>query len=182
MRLAVPPALAFLAVVVPWGNGGNSDLATECSDPPYATHDWIADHALDMLPASESAWLQPHKTLYLLGTEAPDHSRISTACNTPHRGYGDTGGGHSVDWNAGHTEMVEDRSAVRAAEEYSKAVIAFEQGNPAHAAFFLGAMAHYIGDVSQYGHVFPDEVFHQTYENFIGTAPTVSAKVCSRTT
>jgi glucose-6-phosphate dehydrogenase assembly protein OpcA len=37
--------------------------------------------------------------------------------------------------------MLNDRPAVQAQEEYDKAVIAFHQGEPAHAAFYLGAMA-----------------------------------------
>ena len=40
-----------------WGNGqsGNAqtDEASECSNPSYSTHDWIADHALALLPAEE---------------------------------------------------------------------------------------------------------------------------------
>lgn len=60
--------------------------------------------------------------------------------------------------------MLNDRAAVRAQEEYNKAVIAFGEGKPAHAAYFLGAMAHYIGDVSQYGHSFKTEVHHADYE------------------
>ena len=47
-----------------------------------------------------------------------------------------------------------------------KAIIAFAQGKPAHAAYFLSAMAHYIGDVSQYGHDYPDEVHHGDYEQW----------------
>lgn len=101
-----------------------------------------------LLSADEKAWLTPHKTLYLLGTEAPDHRVIPTSCGAPNIGYNDRGLGHSVEWNAGATTIVNDRAAVRAQEEYGKAVIAFGQGKPAHAAYFLGAMAHYIGDVS----------------------------------
>jgi hypothetical protein len=127
-----------------WNNGpsGNTttNTATECSNPPYSTHDWIADHALDLLPADEEAWLVPHKALYLLGTEAPDNRTISMACATPNRGYDDRSRGHSIEWNAGATEMLNDRAAVRPQEEYSKAVVAFQQGEPGHAAFYLGAM------------------------------------------
>ena len=90
-----------------------------------------------------------------------------------HRGYGDTGSGHSVDWNADHTAwelrddgMLQDRAARRAQEEYNKAVIAVQQGNESDAAFFLGAMAHYIGDVSQYGHSGPGENHHSDYEGW----------------
>jgi hypothetical protein len=33
----------------------------------------------------------------------------------------------------------------------------------------MGAMAHYIGDVSQYGHAWPDEVNHSNYEGWAAT-------------
>ena len=65
--------------------------------------------------------------------------------------------------------MVKDRAAKRAQEEYNKAAIAFRQGNPRAAAFYLGAMAHYIGDVSQYGHSIPNETHHGNYEGFVAT-------------
>jgi hypothetical protein len=126
-----------------------------------------------MLPDNEKAWLTPHRAMYLLGTEAPDNSTIHEFCNSPHRGYGDTGSGHSVDWNADHSAWelrddgtLLDRAARRAQEEYNKAVIAFQRGNESDAAFFLGAMAHYIGDVSQYGHSGPGEDHHSDYEGW----------------
>src|SRR5205823_2726271 len=118
------------------GQTGNTTTNTgaECSNPPYATHDWVADHALARLPDAEKAWILPHKAMYLLGTEAPDNKTIAVACNAPHRGYDDRSLGHSVEWNAGFTTMVNDRAARRAQEEYSKAVIAFGQGNLSAAA------------------------------------------------
>jgi len=61
------------------------------------------------------------------------------------------------------------RAAVRAQEEYGKAVIAFQQGEAGHAAFYLGAMAHYIGDVSQYGHSWRDEVHHGDDESWVAS-------------
>ncbi len=151
-----------------WNNGqkGNTTTTTkaECSNPPYGTHDWIADQALELLPPQEKAWLVPHRATYLIGTEAPDHRLIPLSCGVPHRGYDDRSQGHSVEWNTGATAMLNDRPAVRAQQEFSKAVIAFEQGQPAHAAFYLGAMAHYLGDCSQYGHTYPDEQNHGNYE------------------
>ena len=49
--------------VLLWNNrhgdgGARTDTAAECTNPPYATHDWIAAHAVDFLPADEKAWLQ----------------------------------------------------------------------------------------------------------------------------
>jgi len=40
-----------------WKNGqaGNASTnkPTECSSPPYSTHDWIAAQALNLLPSTE---------------------------------------------------------------------------------------------------------------------------------
>lgn len=158
-----------------WSNGPSGNTATstaaECAAPPYATHDWIADHARALLPAAERAWLDPHRAVYLIGTEAPDNDGIAAACGTPHRGYDDRIRGHSVEWNADWSALVKDRAAVRAREEYGKAVAAFQAGRPRDAAFYLGAMAHYIGDVSQYGHTVPWESSssHSAYEGWAAT-------------
>ena len=62
---------------------------TECSNPPYGTHDWIADQAMELLPQDEKTWRQLQRTIYLIGTEAPDHRRIPLSCGVPHRGYDD---------------------------------------------------------------------------------------------
>lgn len=158
-----------------WSNGpsGNAgtNAAAECSAPPYATHDWIADHARALLPAAERAWLDPHRAAYLIGTEAPDNRNIAASCGTPHRGYDDRGQGHSVEWDATWSTMVVDRAAVRARQEYDKAVAAYQAGHPGAAAFYLGAMAHYVGDVSQYGHAVPWESgeMHSSYERWAAT-------------
>ena len=169
IRLLSLILLAIPLTSLTWSNGpsGNAttNKASECSNPPYSTHDWIADHALALLPDDEKAWLVPHKTMYLLGTEAPDNNDIPDACGGPNNGYDDRSRGHSVDWNTDHSEMTETRAARRAQEEYSEAIIAFDEGDSDEAAFYLGAMAHYVGDVSQYGHTCPDEddAIHSNY-------------------
>ena len=162
LALITTPALA-------WTNGTNG----QCPAPGYSTHDWIADHARAMLPAEERAWLDPHRNMLLLGTEAPDNDDIPASCGAPHSGYDDRRRGHSVEWLADGSNFaphpsggLRDRAARRAREEYAKAADAFEDGNAAAAAFFLGAMAHYIGDLAQYGHTYPDEVVHSAYESW----------------
>ena len=126
--------VAWLAMPFAWNNGqsGNTttNTAAECQVPPYATHDWIADHAMALLPDDERAWLEPHRAQYLIGTEAPDNRTIRLACGVPHRAYDDRSRGHSVEWNAGVTEMLNDRPAARAQDEYDKAVIAFGRDEP----------------------------------------------------
>ena len=47
-----------------WNNGQTGNMGTdakaECTTRPYATHDWVADHALNLLPDNEKAWLVPN--------------------------------------------------------------------------------------------------------------------------
>jgi integrase len=52
-------------------------LLRSATIPPYATHDWVADHALSLLPNEEKAWIVPHQTLYLVGTVLR-RNRVST--------------------------------------------------------------------------------------------------------
>ena len=49
--------------------------------------------------------------------------------------------------------MEVDRAALRAQEEYDKAGRAFQQGDRQDAALYLGAMTHYVGDVSAYASI-----------------------------
>jgi hypothetical protein len=169
-KLALVLAFAIHApAVLAWSNGGATDEPSECANPPYGAHDWVADHALALLPDAEKAWLLPHKTLYLLGTEAPDNKKIPDECGAPNSGYDDRRLGHSVEWQGDWSGFVDgkDRAARRAQEEYDKAVAAFEAGDPSAAAFYLGAIAHYVGDVSAYPHSVPFEEHHSDYESWV---------------
>ena len=171
-KACITIALIFYsASAFAWKNGPSGNAATnepgECTNPPYSTHDWIADHAMSLLPDQEKDWLAPNRAMYLIGTEAPDNSKISEACNAPHTGYNDRGQGHSVEWTADWSAMTNDRPAVRAQEEYDKAVAAYRAGNRSAAAFYLGAMAHYIGDVSAYPHSISFEIHHSPYEAWV---------------
>jgi hypothetical protein len=125
-----------------------------------------------LLKAEEREWLMPHKAMFLLGTEAPDNSSILEDCETPNQGYGDTGSGHNVRWKSdwsGFKEVngvIKNRAALRAQEEYNKAIIAYYNNKISDAAFYLGAMAHYIGDVTVYCHVTSYGDHHSGYERW----------------
>jgi hypothetical protein len=164
-----------------WNNGPSGDASTDedhpsCENIPYSTHDWVADHARALLPEEERQWLDDNKKLYLLGTEAPDNREIPDSCNAPNNGYDDRSSGHSVKWNSDFSEFFidsngckHDRAAYRAKEEYLKAQSAIRQGQLSDAAFYSGAMAHYVGDTSQYGHSVDFEHHHSDYEGIIST-------------
>jgi hypothetical protein len=166
-------AVAFLAAfltasvnctqVSAWSNGGYSG---DPANPGYGTHDWIAQHALDWLPQSEKQFLTDNLASYLYGTELPDNSQ------TP-GGVGDTTKHHVYFYANG--ALQDDAAAVRAREEYANAKQAFDAGNFSGAAVHLGMVAHYVTDVTVFGHVmgaataWGAEVHHSNYEDYVLT-------------
>jgi hypothetical protein len=148
-----------------WGNGpiGNAqtDTVEECSSPPIGTHDIIALIGLAVI--GKPSWID--RNAYILGTEAPDNRNIPLECGVG-PGYDDRMKGHSVEWEDG--VMVKARAVDRAQEEADLAREAFAAGDKRKGSFHLGAMAHYIGDLSQYGHsvAFEGSKNHSYYETW----------------
>ncbi len=146
-----------------WGNGGYS---ADITRPDYGTHDWIAEHALDWLPVSEKQLLIENSASYRYGTELPDNKNTLG-------GVGDTTKHHVYFYANG--SLQEDDSAVRAQEEYAKAKIAYASGNLSGAATHLGMVAHYVADMSVFGHVmgattsWGTETHHSDYEEYVGS-------------
>jgi len=146
-----------------WSNGGYS---ADPLNPDYGTHDWIAEHALDWLPSEEKQVLLDNKAVYLYGTELPDNGQAVD-------GIGDTTKHHVYFFFDGSVQ--DDVAADRAAEEYAKAVAAYNAGNFSGAAKQLGIVTHYIADMSVFGHVmgastaWGAETHHSDYENYVQT-------------
>lgn len=159
MMLVVSPFLTLEPKA--WSNGGYS---ANPATPDYGTHDWIAEHALDWLPQQEKQWLLDNKAVYLYGTELPDNNQAAD-------GIGDTTK-HHVYYRADGS-VQDDAAAVRARDEYAKAVNAFKTGNRSGAAKELGIVAHYISDTAVYAHVMGSstawgaEKHHSDYEDYV---------------
>lgn len=159
-----------------WWNGRyqNNDIwdyTTDLSHANYGTHDWIADHAMHLLPSYERAWIQNHLNTFFLGTEAPDNASLDyLGANT---GYGDFSR-HVVTYGA-NGEVTNDASAKRAQEEYNKASAALPWDED-QAAYYAGAMTHYIADPAVYAHVMggssflPDALRHSEFERGVASA------------
>ncbi len=147
--------------VFAWSNGGYSG---DPANPGYGTHDWIAQHALDWLPAEEKQFLTDNLAWYLYGTELPDNR------NTPD-GVGDTTKHHIYFFANG--SLQDDAAAVRAEAEFVSAQQFFHAGNLSAAAEHLGMVAHYLGDMSVFGHMmgastaWGTEVHHSDYESYV---------------
>jgi hypothetical protein len=130
----------------------------------YWNHDRIAEHALDWLPVEEKAFILDNLAVYLYGTELPDNGAAPD-------GIGDTAK-HHVYYFANGT-LQDDSSAVRAQQEFEKAVSLYLAGQVPEAVKRLGVMTHYISDVAVFGHVMGAstdwgvETHHSDYETYV---------------
>jgi hypothetical protein len=144
-----------------WSNGGYSGDPT---NPAYGTHDWIAQHAMEWLPAPEKQFFIDNLASYLYGTELPDNSNTSD-------GVGDTAKHHVYFFANG--SLQDDASAARAKTEYVNAQKALASGNFTLTAEDLGMVAHYVSDVAVFGHVmgaataWSAETHHGDYEDYV---------------
>ncbi|HIE32248.1 MAG TPA: hypothetical protein EYP67_07735 [Methanosarcinales archaeon] len=149
------------APVSAWSNGGYS---SDSGDVSYGTHDWIAEHALDFLPANEKQYIDDNLNWYLYGTELPDNPR-------PEDGIGDTARHHVYFYQNG--SLMDDVSAVRAQEIYNDTLALLKAGDRMNASKHAGIMTHYIADVAVFGHVmgaktdWGAEVHHSDYEGYV---------------
>ncbi len=156
-----------------WSNGGYS---ADTSSPDYGTHDWIAQHALDWLPAQKKQYITDNIQLYLYGTELPDRPSAQG-------GIGDTTR-HHIYYSAGGI-LQDDPAATRAQAEYALALASLNRGDNTDAALHAGSMAHYIADVAAYGHVMGEttdwgsetDAHHTGYEDYVNTRTATYASI-----
>src|SRR3954471_6249145 len=145
LRLLVG-CLGAALVVMPasaWKNGGET---TNPRMPKFGTHDYIALQGLRRAKATRVAWLKVQQNVYYLGTEAPD---VGAKIAGVEGDYGDTAHCHCILF-AANGKVSNDRAEIRVREEFDKAKKAFDAGDKRKAAFYAGAMAHYLGDLSQF--------------------------------
>lgn len=167
-RIVAGTSILFLiccgaSLVFSWSNGGYS---ANPAAPDYGTHDWIAHHALDWLPAKEKQYITDNLAVYLYGTELPDNWQATD-------GIGDTPKHHVYYYSNG--SLQDDASASRAREEYEKALSYALDGDLVNASKTLGTITHYISDVAVFGHVMgsstdwgaEDNAIHSNYESYV---------------
>jgi len=132
----------------------------------YGTHDWIAQHALDWIPAAQKQFLEDNLNSYLYGTELPD---LRDAVGGD--GIGDSQSHHVYFYSDGRLQ--DDAGARRARETFANALDRLRTGDYAGAAKWAGTMAHYIGDLGVFGHVmgastaWGAENHHDDYETHV---------------
>lgn len=153
-----------------WTNGIGSPN-TDPNNPIIGTHDRMLNRAIEMLPTNLQAKIDIIAADY--GSEMPDFN--STECNCIY-GIGDQGY-HQVYYHKDGT-LQQDSSARRAQEEYDLAMTYFNAGDKYNFSLHVGAMSHYIADVSNFAHTMgplsdwgnEGNIIHGAYENFVSDA------------
>jgi hypothetical protein len=136
-----------------WKNGGTS---TGVSTVKFGTHDWLlwkgyllAKDDIDL------TWLNNQRHYAFFGTEAPDlgKSKLQKSFRNQVDGnYRDTSPCHCILYDD-NGDMFQPFAADRVETEFAKAKAAIEDENWKLAAFYVGAMSHYIADLSQFMHL-----------------------------
>jgi len=168
-----------------WSNGSYAYNQNDYDyETDYGTHDWIAEGALEALIEHDEdqwKWLEYREIIFLVGTEAPDNSGVSiTLDGETLSGFGDTTYHHIYYEEDGSIKNNEDDSALRAKWCGDWADASIESGKLDQAAFYFGAMTHYIADLSMYAHVADNYVYpYNLY--FDEHHSTVESRVQSRT-
>ncbi|RLI65275.1 MAG: hypothetical protein DRO88_04995, partial [Promethearchaeia archaeon] len=181
--LLVLSNFALFRSVQGWKNGSyaNNPADFDCNTD-YGSHDWIADAILDYLleiNANRWNWLDERREIYYVGTEAPDNSKVSfIADGQTLSGFGDTSLHHIYFYENGTVFENEDDSAIRAKLCADWAEVSINEEKWDSAAFYLGALTHYIADMSMYAHVTDNDVapyylnfdeHHSTIEGYVNT-------------
>jgi hypothetical protein len=177
----------FIAVGSAWNNGKSGSAYANTVEnydytKNYGTHDWIADAALQALKndnATKWGWLWERRTIYLLATEAPDNSNVNVTLNGQTlSGFGDTTYHHIYFNEDGSIKLNEDDAAIRAKSCGDLADVALTDEKLDVAAFYLGAMTHYIADMGMFAHTTQNNVpphnlnfdlYHSTIEGYVLT-------------
>ena len=148
--------VSFQPIAGAWSNGGYS---ADPDNPDYGTHDWIAEMALDMQVLDVSFLETVYHSEFLLGTEAPDNPAY----------IGDSFNHHVYYYSDG--SLQDDVGADRAQAMYVAALGYLSLEDYLTAAYYIGAMTHYISDVGVFGHTmgtttdWGEEAHHSDYES-----------------
>jgi len=168
--------VGFIQSGTAWHNGSMANNQTNYNyDSHYSTHDWVAEAALDALVKVDPGnwnWLVERKSIFLVGTEAPDSSDVSmTLDGTAVTGFHDMTY-HHIYFNDDNTIYNnEDDAGVRAKWCGDSADVAMDAQKRDLAAFYLGAMTHYIADLGSFAHVIDgvDTSTHNSFEGYVDT-------------
>jgi hypothetical protein len=150
--LLIVLAFAVMQPCYGWQNSYPTPLGASCSRC-YGTHNFLAEHALALLPYEPPYFFlmapgsRPYGVFasenYLSGTSLPDLGGL----------------GFKPDWElhavyySSDGSLIDDYAARRAQESYEQVLSFLRNGDMKNAAIWMGITSHYVTDVTSYWHV-----------------------------
>ena len=133
--------------------GWNQDYSSDVSVASFSTHSWLAHEGLLLYSSpSKIVWLSNNIQQYWHGVEAPYNADICLLYdNISSENYGDIGD-LTLKFDSTGSTVLNDSLATRAMVEYTKLITELqkEETNFQIAAFYAGAMTHYISQASSW--------------------------------
>ncbi|NHJ03674.1 MAG: hypothetical protein EAX90_02545 [Candidatus Heimdallarchaeota archaeon] len=133
--------------------GWKQETSVNLDTPNFTTHQWLAWEALKLSPSTSMLqWIANNELEFWLGVEAPFNSLAAEQINVAlGPDYGDISG-EALLLDIAGTTVTNSSLADRAQEEYDKLVaeLGDVDGDYALAAFYAGAMSHYISQAGLY--------------------------------
>ncbi len=150
-----PLASLFLIFVFTFNSFGawkNGPKTTDINQPFFGGHDWVAWKAVGLAEAdgADVSFINDNLMIYFSGTEAPDNGLLPGVGAAGR--YADKRQCHCILFDV-RGNVTKDRAAQRALEEFTKAKAALRSGDKRLAAYYAGAMSHYIADLGQFMHM-----------------------------
>ena len=144
----------------------NPRQSATLNTPIFGTHDWVAFKGYVL--AGRPAFIKNNLNRFFIGTEAPDNGFKPADAEGAYR---DAAACHCILFDENGT-VTKDRAELRVRQEFDKAVRALADGKRPLAAFYAGALAHYMGDLGQFYHIMgaeshwgsEDQTRHSAYE------------------
>lgn len=151
-----------------WKNNPPRQNSPDKDHPIFGTHDWIAWEGYKLAKDDvDLTWIQNNPNMFFIGTEAPDNPLFPGVLVENSGDYNDQSGCHCVGFNRNGT-IKHSKAERRVKEEFEKIKRALAADRKDLAAFYAGAMAHYLGDLSQFMHMMNSFSYHTDNPDTLG--------------
>jgi len=158
--------LAVLSTAAAWGNGMSVYDNPQFADAPnqwikssmYGTHDYLAQLALNFLPADEKAWIQ--NQTYFYGTELPDSGGMDESIGDRNAQY--------VRFSA-NGAVTDDLLAQRAMKHNEYLINSLTSGTTVTASKWAGVIASYVSDAGLFSRVIETSENGLAFEGYAQT-------------
>jgi len=162
--------LVAVSMVPSYVIGWRSDESTSddrlFGRPRFSTTQWLSWEAVKMFPDAKISWITENLYAFWHGVEAPYNGNASVPYGYSYTDYGDIDS-LKIGLDSAGLTVVYANLSTRAQEEYTKLIAELAKNDTDYkmAAFYAGAMSHYIGQAGTWYAVWNATAWGSHYSN-----------------